>query len=491
MIGFLLALNAILLTVPERRRFIAELRMQGYDPRQVLLLLGFQALVLGMVASLVGVALGDALARAFFQRVPGFLTAAFPVGTAEAIHASTVMLAVGCGVLATMLASLAPLLDLRRGRPADAVFREAGARSEIVQERTIASARPRGHGAGRGGGSADAAGTGSDDRRRRGAGAGVHLLDPGRVRGRRALAAPRGRTRPQRRADRRALGAARDHDAVGRARRDRRCSRSMAASRSAARATTCWVVSRGRPTSTSPRPTSGSRRAATCSTRTTSPPPRRPRRSRAPRESPRCASTRGACSTSGSAACGCAPARRATARCSNPASCCKGDYATATRLIRGGGWAAVSSDYASERHLRVGSALSLPTPSGPASLRVAAILTNSGWPAGAITLSSGDYRRWWQTSDAAALEVSLRPGVSPAQGRRAARAALYGHPGLQVRTAAERAAQSVSSARQGLRTLRRDLDAAADRRRAGGRLGAQRHDLAAPRAPGGAEAPGL
>ena len=111
MIGFLLALNAILLTVPERRRFIAELRMQGYDPGQIMLLLGSQALALGVVASLVGVALGDVLSRAFFQRVPGFWTAAFPIGTAESVHAGTVLLAFGCGAPATALASLAPLLD--------------------------------------------------------------------------------------------------------------------------------------------------------------------------------------------------------------------------------------------------------------------------------------------------------------------------------------------------------------------------------------------
>src|SRR5580704_9599084 len=51
MVGFLLALNAMLLTVPERRRFVANLRMQGYDWRQVIVLLGFQAVVLGALAS--------------------------------------------------------------------------------------------------------------------------------------------------------------------------------------------------------------------------------------------------------------------------------------------------------------------------------------------------------------------------------------------------------------------------------------------------------
>ncbi len=47
MVGFLLALNAMLLTVPERRRFVADLRMQGYDSRQILVLLAFQALCSG------------------------------------------------------------------------------------------------------------------------------------------------------------------------------------------------------------------------------------------------------------------------------------------------------------------------------------------------------------------------------------------------------------------------------------------------------------
>ena len=56
MVGFLLALNAMLLTVPERRRFVADLRMQGYDWRQVVVLLAFQAAVLGVVASAAGVA---------------------------------------------------------------------------------------------------------------------------------------------------------------------------------------------------------------------------------------------------------------------------------------------------------------------------------------------------------------------------------------------------------------------------------------------------
>ncbi len=58
------------------------------------------------------------------------------------------------------------------------------------------------------------------------------------------------------------------------------------------------------------------------------------------------------------------------------------------------------------------------------------------------------------TSDAAALEVSLKAGVCPREGRRAvARGARSAYPGLQVRTRSEREAQSNASAREGLRTL--------------------------------------
>ncbi|HYM55154.1 MAG TPA: FtsX-like permease family protein, partial [Solirubrobacteraceae bacterium] len=70
MVGFLLALNAMLLTVPERRRFVVELRQQGFGPRQVLVVLSSQAVMLGVAASLVGVVLGDLLSRTLFHQVP-------------------------------------------------------------------------------------------------------------------------------------------------------------------------------------------------------------------------------------------------------------------------------------------------------------------------------------------------------------------------------------------------------------------------------------
>jgi putative ABC transport system permease protein len=136
MVGFLLALNAMLLTVPERRRFVADLRLQGYDWRQIVVLLAFQAGVLGVAASVVGVALGDVLSHAFLHRIPTYLTTAFPIGTQESLRIGAIAIAVGCGVLATVLASLSPVLDLRPGRPTDAVFRDRSGRGEVLAHAT-------------------------------------------------------------------------------------------------------------------------------------------------------------------------------------------------------------------------------------------------------------------------------------------------------------------------------------------------------------------
>jgi putative ABC transport system permease protein len=131
----------------------------------------------------------------------------------------------------------------------------------------------------------------------------------------------------------------------------------------------------------------------------------------------------------------------------------EGDYSQASRLIRQGGWAAVSAGFASERGLHVGDNFSLPTPAGPERLGVAAITTNTGWPSGALTIAAADYQRYWQTTDPAAIEVNLKPGISPAAGRLAVLAALGLRPGLSVQTRAQREAQFTGSASQALRTL--------------------------------------
>jgi putative ABC transport system permease protein len=452
MVGFLLALNAMLLTMPERRRFVADLRMQGYDRRQVLLLISFQALALGIVASLVGVALGDALSSAFFHRVPTYLASAFPIGAKQIVHPTTVLAAFGCGVLATVLASLTPVLDLHEGRAVDAVFRESGGRGETINGRATRML-------GIAGMASIAVVTAlvliTPDLTIVG---GVVLalttllLIPAMFAGiARALPWMGDHIRSSalvvavselRATSMRAVAlagiaglAVYGSIAIGGARGDliRGIDRATAQYFGTAN---IWVgtgedifnVNRFEP---------GHMAAAIA-------------------RAPGVASVR---SYQGGLLD--VDTRRLWIRARpsqdhamiESSQLLHGDLARATRLLRQGGWAAVSSGFADERHLHLGDAFSLPTPSGITTFKTAAIMTNSGWPPGTITINGKDYSRYWRTVDPSALEVSLLPGVSAAAGRRAVTAALGHRPGLSVRTSGERDRQSEASARQGLETL--------------------------------------
>ncbi|HWX44346.1 MAG TPA: FtsX-like permease family protein [Solirubrobacteraceae bacterium] len=451
MVGFLLALNAMLLTVPERRRFIADLRMQGFDSHQVLLILGFQALVLGVGASLAGIALGDLLSHTLFHRVPLYLAVAFPLSGAQIVSSTTLLLALGAGVVATLIASLPPLLDLRPGRPADAVFREARGEPGITRGAIV------GFGAG-----------------------GLVLLAAVTVL---VLAAPRltivggmalalvavflipaifevtlrglGRigeripgsmlvvavtelrstaTRSVALAGVAAL-AVYGSVAIGGARADLLHGIDGAITQYFDTAD-IWVVNGGEIFNTN---SFGAEHTAAMIARV-----------------PGVASVRtyqGGLLDLGT--------RRLWVRArpaSDPAvleagQVVSGSLTRASALIRHGGWIAISSSVADERHLRVGDTLALPTPSGSVSFGVAAVMTNSGWPPGAITMNAEDYRRHWQTTEAAALEIGLARDASATRVKHGIEGALAGRRGLWVRTGGERAAESEASARQGLRTL--------------------------------------
>jgi putative ABC transport system permease protein len=130
-----------------------------------------------------------------------------------------------------------------------------------------------------------------------------------------------------------------------------------------------------------------------------------------------------------------------------------GDFTRASRLVRQGGWATISHAFASEHGLHINDHFALPTPSGSLRLGVAAITTNLGWPVGAVSLSSPDYARGWQTSDPSAFEVILKPGIGPTAGKAAVLSALGTTSALRVQTSREREEQTDRSARQGLQSL--------------------------------------
>ena len=126
LLGFLLAFNAILLTVPERRQAIADLRLSGTRRSAIVQLTLFQALCLGAAATALGLGVGYLLSRWVFHQSTGYLTEAFALSGGTVVPARTVLLTAAGGVLATCLASAVPLLDLRRGRPADAIYVQGG-----------------------------------------------------------------------------------------------------------------------------------------------------------------------------------------------------------------------------------------------------------------------------------------------------------------------------------------------------------------------------
>ncbi|MGO9760963.1 MAG: FtsX-like permease family protein [Solirubrobacteraceae bacterium] len=452
MVGFLLALNAMLLTVPERRRFVADLRMQGYDWRQIVVMLAFQAAVLGVAASAVGVLLGDVLSHAFLHRIPAYLTTAFPIGTQEALHIWTILLAVGCGVLATMLASLSPALDLRPGRPTDAVFRDRSGRGEVLARGTplrlsllsaallvsitaVVLAAP---GLTIVGGMALALATllaipslfAAVARLLRWAGERVpssSLIVV--VSELRAVT-----TRSVALAGIAAL-AVYGSVAIGGARAD--LVRGLDANFTEYLGTAqLWVTTGGNDLTTNAFNAGGATAAIS--------------------RAPGVASVRvyqGGFLDVGARRMWII-ARPAGDRSMIPATqLLHGNLAHATALLRAGGWATISEGFAEERRLAVGGSFMLPTPSGTIRLGVAAITTNLGWSPGAVILSSRDYSRYWQTARPSALEVNLRPGVSEAAGRRAVVRAIGSRPGLGVQTFHERQAQYAADSRQGLYAL--------------------------------------
>lgn len=126
LLGFLFAFNAILLTVPERREAIADQRLDGTRRSAIVQMVLFQALCLGVAATVVGLLGGYALSLGVFHQTPNYLAQAFTLGTSTVVGIRPLLLSLVGGVLATCIASMVPLLDLRRGQRLDAVYAQSG-----------------------------------------------------------------------------------------------------------------------------------------------------------------------------------------------------------------------------------------------------------------------------------------------------------------------------------------------------------------------------
>jgi putative ABC transport system permease protein len=126
LVGFLFAFNAMLLTVPQRRRLIADLRRDGYTPQAVIAVLLLDAVILGIFACAVGLVLGDELSIHLLHSTPGYLTSAFAIGSSRIVSWQSIAIAAGGGMLAACVAVLSPFKDIVSKDPLAAIATKEG-----------------------------------------------------------------------------------------------------------------------------------------------------------------------------------------------------------------------------------------------------------------------------------------------------------------------------------------------------------------------------
>ncbi|HLM86859.1 MAG TPA: FtsX-like permease family protein [Solirubrobacteraceae bacterium] len=453
LLGFLFAFNAMLLTAPERRQTIADLRVDGTRRGSIVQMVMFQALCLGVAASTVGLLAGYGLAVGLFHQSTGYLSQAFTLGSSTVVGVSPMLIALACGLVATCLGACTPLLDLRRGRASDAVYADDAApgnqlgpatrnRLTTIALATLAVA------------SAlfafvPSAALAACVLLALATMLAVPMALAGVMRataflGERyqqltlvpvALTGLRATTlRSMALAATGAvalfgcmsLGGARGdllrgigqvaHRFSGNAQLwvisplDNQATVSFVARNDAARITTLPVVS-GVGAHQGSFLDWGDRRPWII-------------------------------------------ARPADATPSVlEGQILQGQAAMATRRLREGGWIVLSKQIASEHHLRVGAVVRLPTPTGITQLRLAATSTNFGWPTGVIFMDTRDYTRAFATSALTALGVDLEPGSNVAHAKAAVERQLGPHSGLEVITPSTRAARIEASGGEGLGQL--------------------------------------
>jgi putative ABC transport system permease protein len=451
LVGFLFAFNAMLLTVPQRRRLIADLRRDGYPPASVIAVLLFDAVVLGLLACVLGLALGQELSIHLFRSNPGYLSSAFPVGSQRVVSAQSIAVAVGGGMLAACVAVLSPLREILSRRPPAVT---------APGDLTIAD--------GGGGGLVKLAlgGLGSL------AAATAILLGAPKL----AilgmvflvaallllLALPLVATLALVRALAPKIVSAVPHVAVMELRAGR--TRALAISATGAIAvfgsvaiqaahgdllhglknaahdmnafTDVWVSPAGSYNLLKTAPFAPSDRA---------------KLQRLPGVRAVRLYRGGLLDWRDRRIWVIAPPRESSPLL--PASqIVEGNVRQASARVRAGGWAVLTRAIAEEHHLHIGSAFTLPSPN-PRAMRLAALSTNIGWAPGAIVMNASDYARAWSSQDASAYNVLLDPGVSPAQARREIEHALGPRTGLQVETAQQHVDRQNTLSRQGLTRL--------------------------------------
>jgi putative ABC transport system permease protein len=447
LVGFLFAFNAMLLTVPQRRRLIADLRRDGYTPKAVIAVLMFDAVVLGVIACAIGLLLGDELSIHLFHSNPGYLSSAFAVGSERVVSWQSIAISVIGGMGAASVAVLSPFKDIVSRDPLAAIATKEGTGGSISWPLTL-------------GGLVCLAAT-----------LAILLAAPqdaivGMVTLIAALLAllalPLTATLAIVRKLAPTIVSAVPHIAVMELRSGR--SRALAIAATGAIAVFGSVAIQGAHSDL----LKGLDNAATDMNAATdvwvSPSgssdllmttPFTPSALSRLQALPGVSAVRlyrgGLLDYNDRRIWVIAPPGEASPLVP-PSQLVEGNVEQADARVREGGWAVVSLALAKEHHLKIGQSFTLPSPV-PTTFRVAAVSTNIGWAPGAVIVSANDYASAWDSADASAYNVLMKPGVSPSRGVSEVRSVLGSQSGLSVQTARQHEDKLRTITRQGLTRL--------------------------------------
>lgn len=133
-VGSFIIMNTFAMSVRQRQKEFALLRAVGASPGSVFRTVLLQALVIGLVGSLVGVAVGAGILRLLMA---GMESLGMPLPGGVPLTGPLVAVSLGAGLLVTVVGALLPARDAALTAPVEAMRDVSGAREKSLVVRTV------------------------------------------------------------------------------------------------------------------------------------------------------------------------------------------------------------------------------------------------------------------------------------------------------------------------------------------------------------------